>query len=135
MTDTYEGWANRETWALQLSLTNDQELYELTRERVWAARELAISNARHVGFGTTGPGTVFYSTQAWLESSLGQSYLARKAGEAVRDIWGELTDPDNELRTPEQIITLLRDVGSVYRVSWDEIGAAWLADLTEGEQS
>ena len=34
MTEQYNGWANRETWALQLNLTNDQGLYEWALEHV-----------------------------------------------------------------------------------------------------
>jgi len=62
----------------------------LVIERVYKAVDLAVSNARHAGFGTTGPGTRFHSTQAWLESDLGQAYLARKASEAVKKLLEEL---------------------------------------------
>lgn len=129
--DTYQGWTNRETWALNLWLTNDQSLYEMTRERAREAVELAISNARHAGFGTTGPGTRFYSTQAWLESDLGRSYLARKAGEAVEEFWDELTDPSEGLMSVENILTMVRDIGSDYRVNWNELGEFWLSDIAE----
>lgn len=125
--ETYNGWTNR----VNLWLTNDQGLYEATRERVRDARELAISNARHVGFGTTGPGTRFYSTQAWLESSLGTAYIAHKISDAIRKFWDELTDPGEGLLSIETILAMVRDVGSEYRVNWDEIGAYWLSDLDE----
>lgn len=32
MTDTYEGWANRETWLVNLWLTNDEGTYYMARE-------------------------------------------------------------------------------------------------------
>ena len=127
--ETYNGWTNRETWALNLWLTADHGLYEMTREQVYNARELAISNARHAGFGITGPGTRFHSTQEWMESGLGIAYIARKIGDAVRAFWGELTDPDEGLLPAETIITMLRDIGSEYRVNWGELGSSWLADL------
>lgn len=34
MSDEYEGWANRETWALQLWATNEEGVYNLILERV-----------------------------------------------------------------------------------------------------
>ena len=33
-TETYQGWTNRETWAANLHLSNDEGLYTMTRELV-----------------------------------------------------------------------------------------------------
>lgn len=107
MSDEYNGWANRETWALNLWLSNDQGLYEMTRERVadWLRR--------------------------YPEDAAEVTLRAYRAGEAVKELWEELTDPDEGLMTCESILQMVRDVGSEYRVNWDEIGAAWLEDLPE----
>jgi hypothetical protein len=105
--DTYEGWTNRETWALNLWLSNDQGLYEMTRERVadWLKRYEADAKDEH--------------------------YAKVRAGEAVKELWEELTDPDEGLMSAENILAMVRDVGSEYRVDWDEIGRHWLEDVTE----
>jgi hypothetical protein len=105
--DTYNGWTNRETWALNLWLSNNQGLYEMTRERVadWLER---------------------YKPDA--ETPV---YAARRAGEAVKEFWDEITDPDEGLMTAGNILSMVRDVGSEYRVDWDEIGRHWLEDVTE----
>lgn len=113
--DTYEGWKNRETWALQLWLTNDQGLYEMTRERVQEAVETYRKG---------------YEPGDGLQLN---DVLPVLAGEAVKDFVDELTDPDESLMTVENIVKLLADVGSLYRVDWDAIGAAWLADVTEND--
>jgi hypothetical protein len=91
--ETYNGWTNRETWALNLWLSNDQGLYETTRERVADAVN---------------------------------EYSEGIAGEAVKAFWEELTDPNEELMSAEDILQMVRDIGSVYRVDWDEIGAAFI---------
>lgn len=110
MCEQYNGWKNRETWALNLWLTNDQGLYELTRERV----------AEVIGDYTD------------LETE--DKWAARaEAGEVVQNLWSELTDSDNELLPDDEIISMLRDVGSVYRVDWGEIGTYWLSDLDESD--
>jgi hypothetical protein len=105
--DEYNGWANRETWACNLWLTNDQGLYELTMERV---REAAPTDWR-------------------VLVTAGEA--ACTAGEAVRSLWDEVTDPEEHLLAAETIVTMVKDVGSDYRINWDEIGAAFLETIAE----
>jgi hypothetical protein len=108
--DTYNGWANRETWALNLWLSNDEGLYNITRERVadWLQRYEADAKDAH--------------------------YAAIRAGEAIKELWGELTDPDEGLMSAEAILSMVREVGSTCRVNWDEIGAAWLPEDDDKEK-
>jgi hypothetical protein len=97
----YHGWSNRETWALNLWLSNDQGLYEMTRERVAEA----VNNRS-------------------LDRS--DAWYASLAGETVKAFWEELTEPNEGLMSAENILQMVRDVGSEYRVNWDEIGAAFI---------
>jgi hypothetical protein len=99
----YNGWSNRETWALNLWLSNDQGLYEMTRERVAEA----VNNRS-------------------LDRS--DAWYASLAGETVKAFWEELTDPNEGLMSAENILQMVRDVGSEYRVNWDEIGVHWLPE-------
>lgn len=109
MTDeTYNGWANRETWALDLWLSNDQGLYEMTLERV-----------RDVVQG-----------YALAESGL----RAYHGGKAVRELWEELTDPAEGLLTGETLHQAMDEVGSVWRIDWDEIGRHWAEAVAEEEE-
>lgn len=108
MPDEYNGWPNRETWALQLHLENDQSLYTMAQERVTGALERYPHDAED------------------------PSYAAMQAGEAVKELWNELTDPDEGLMSAESILSMVRDVGSEYRVDWDKIGQAWLETIADG---
>jgi hypothetical protein len=99
--ETYNGWTNRETWALNLWLSSDQGLDFETRMLVAEA----VNNRS-------------------LDRS--DAWYASLAGEAVKAFWEELTDPNEELMSAENILQMVRDVGSEYRVNWDEIGAAFI---------
>lgn len=81
----HHGYANRETWATQLWLTNDYDMY-------LAARERAI------------PGTVHDAAaalQEWLE----------------QELWWELAEtPDGR--------NVIYDVGSLWRVDWEQVAGA-----------
>jgi hypothetical protein len=111
----YNGWANRETWALNLWLSNDYGLYTMVRERV--ADVLDSIDYPH-----------------WVDEDDAadvHQYRANRVGEAVKDLWQELTDPDEQLMSAESILDMVRDIGSDYRVDWFEIGEAWLEDAEE----
>lgn len=58
--DTYQGWANRETWALNLWLSNDEGLYDMARELV----------ADAVSCGQGEPWQVARALKAWVEDDL-----------------------------------------------------------------
>ena len=113
MCDEYNGWKNRETWALNLWLSNDEGLYDEVTERV---RDALAANP--LPEWATEPDEI-KRQNAWT------------AGEAVRELWDELTDPQEGLIPIDRILTMVADIGSDYRVAWDEIGAAWLEDLDE----
>jgi hypothetical protein len=97
---TYQGWANRETWALALWLNNDQGLYEAALDTAEDALMGAVE--RHEA-----------------------SDEARVIGDALKlwvtdDLFGDESPLTGELR-------MMRDeVGSLWRIDWDEIGAAFI---------
>lgn len=50
--DTYNGWTNRETWLVNLHLTNDQDLYTAARSVVLATFHTATVPEHVVGITT-----------------------------------------------------------------------------------
>jgi hypothetical protein len=82
--DTYQGWANRESWALHLWLTSDEVLYQRARQVV-------------AGGGQYGPG---HALREWVEQELWWKLAETDEGRAMlydvgslrRIDWGEVAD-------------------------------------------
>jgi hypothetical protein len=101
MCDTYNGWCNRETWAAALHLSNDEALYRATLEIL-------------DGFDTEpARATVLGS---WVERS-----WARQLFPAP----GDDEDPLGLLWR-----SMIADVGSLWRVDWNEVLTSFQEDLS-----
>ena len=106
MNEEYNGWKNRETWATNLWLENDEGLYNevldmtkqaLTEDRLNATRVLADS------------------MKEWLETLLDfRAYRETYGGEMG-----------------EGLQTMRDDIGSLYRVDYWEVAGYWLEKLSE----
>lgn len=98
--ERYNGWTNRETWAVALHITNDEgwqeSVHEAIREAVAMSDEVTPS----------------------------------KAGEIIRDNVEGVLDGD-EYDNHATALAIAKDIGSLWRVDWREIGEAFLADATE----
>ncbi len=100
MTDeTYQGWANRETWAVNLHLSNDQGLYD-------QVNELAERVDRD-------------------PSGLADAIRTYVSDELLSPEWWRA---EMDMSMPDEVISIGREIGSLWRVDWDEIAAAWLDD-------
>jgi len=120
----YNGWANRETWAVALHINNDQGWQE-------SVTELVRTTVRGID---QDPPT--YITAGELTDA----FYANRVGDAIRDnveetlqgeyhdgthgAWYSITEGQHGAR---------EDIGSMWRVDWREIGAAFLSDLAEGD--
>lgn len=123
-TETYNGWTNRETWAVALHINNDQG---------W--QESVLDALRYGDYGHGGESfTLTEARQAYYNSP---SAITRSAGEIIREnveetLFGEyVTDELGRVHPNEHQWSAIRDIGSLWRVNWDELGAAFLSDLTE----
>ena len=92
MSEGYNGWTNRETWALALNINNDEGLYDMFTELVRDMR-----------------GEPDYEVEDAIES-LVRSLLIRSAYE---DEYGDTQ--------PAALTAMAEEVGSLWRVDWVEI--------------
>jgi hypothetical protein len=102
MCETYNGWTNRETWATKLHLDNDESLNEYAWE---------------------------YARDAVAGYDAGNAASAYDLGETLKN-WVE-----EDLLTLENVAgnrglwLMLTDIGSLYRVNWQEIAQAYIGDI------
>lgn len=96
---TYNGWANRETWAVN----------------VWVD-ELGLTEARDATVRQFSEDTtsaeIETTTREWFEAEL----------ESMQDLSESSDDYGNLIRA-------LSDIGSLWRVDWLQLGQAWLDDV------
>lgn len=114
--ETYNGWTNRETWAAALHINNDQGWQESVHD---AIRTKLTDEGDDYSFG-----------------DVDDSLRARWAGEAIKDNVEELFDPEDfssgeYTERLAQVIRIMSDVGSMWRVNWTELGASFLEDIEE----
>lgn len=104
--DTYEGWANRETWATNLWFANDEGLYNQVREMAQEAISFA-SDADDASYQLV---------------------------TMLKQLMDELTDASQSrgdwegVKPTDELVTMIEDIGSQWRIDWHEIAEHWVAD-------
>jgi hypothetical protein len=105
MTDeTYEGWTNRETWAVALHINNDQGWQESVR---WDLKADEIPEPRDYNAGEI----------------IRDSVETMLTVDGYREMFGD--------EQPEALRKIAEEIGSLWRVNWTELGAAFLSDLED----
>ena len=106
MTDEeYNGWANRETWAVVLHIDNDEGLY---LNRCKLCEKVARDNFPHGNRN----GVLANLLRDWVASMAEDVYF-----------------PEG---TPTKaLLGMFNDIGSLWRVDWDEIARNWLTEYPE----
>ena len=105
MCESYEGWTNRETWATMLWINNDRGLYETVQEL-----------AQHTDCCTEPHTDCCTEPLMCLEESLEALF-----DDAFADI-AEMS---------QEGLTMLKDIGSLYRVNWRELAITILEEKAE----
>jgi hypothetical protein len=103
--ETYEGWSNRETWALNLHISNNEGDYRYFTEQAHdfvAAYEDDDAEATREG-------------AIWDFARMLEDWTNEVVGMVVA---GELTN--------EEARNLVSDIGSVWRIDFEEIAAGWI---------
>lgn len=107
MTDEgYNGWKNRETWAFMLHVNNDEGLYSEARELVAEARRTCEY-----------PFQIADALKDWAETLLTKTYFEDEFGAP----W------------PDGLAMMASDVGSLWRIDWQECVDSILSDLPEDD--
>lgn len=96
--ERYNGWTNRETWALMLYINNDQGLYESALELV----------QRHAAEGDDVSGEL----SMWVTELLNP--------DEYQSLYGE--------RQTEGLARMAFEIGSLWRINWTEVVASLLED-------
>jgi hypothetical protein len=124
---TYNGWTNRETWAMALWIGNEQSWSEdidnIATEVIkpyFEAPEWLNGNSRY---------TWTFQDFGVYQSRMANLVLAHR----IEEYMCEMFDIESELMTPENIINLLRDIGSLYRVNYDEIAGHYIEAALENQ--
>jgi len=106
MNTEYNGWTNRETWATKLHLDNDQVLQEIALDY----------------------------TRIALQDEQKESVTAYTLGEQLESWITEDLLTLNNIAGNQGLFNMLTDIGSLYRVSWQEIAESFIDDVIENER-
>ena len=120
MTDVYNGWKNRETWAIMMHLDNDRGLnadyHELYDEII---NNPDTFRDEYDIIGDPQKSILYCFTdqiRSWVEDIINPHY------------WKE-----QRIEMPEWAVNMMIDVGSLWRVDFDQIGRRIVAQI-RGEE-
>lgn len=129
--EEYNGWTNRETWAVKLHLDNTEAAQLWARELVTfepadAAHQQRVRDA----IWTPEQSKVFY-----VEDALREAVEAAFAAALNPDFSADNPFDDCEAvigLDTQEIFSMIADVGSLWRVNWREIAEHIVEEASEG---
>ena len=118
-TEGYNGWKNRETWALMLYVNNEQGLQEQALETVTDS------------FGDLDDYQDDLSKSDIDDLRMAKICIARDAFQEWVEGWLTVDGYQQQFGDdmPASIVRMLEDIGSLYRVDWYECAESLLEDL------
>lgn len=119
--ETYNGWTNRETWAVALWINNDQGAQESVFELV---RELVDRHQREQDDR---------AEAGRYDEPISPTFVGEQVREWLDDTLDMLLDGDSAAR--ETYKNWRDDLGSLWRVDWHEIGRSFLESATERDDT
>lgn len=108
---TYEGWTNRETWAFVLWLNNDEGLNDTALDYAKTAWEEHAEDGE--GRYVTASDCLADTFKSWIEEDLF----------TLENIAGN-----------EALFMMLTDIGSLYRINYQEAAESFIDDIVEREK-
>lgn len=132
--DTHEGWTNRETWALVLHIDNDQAWLEEVLE---AIRNSAWDQSYEDYLGDQLPehresGAVISAGDYPIVATRETGELVKELSEDVLDPWSDKWGETGDSATiGVDLFRIIQDIGSLWRIDWDEVGRHYLQTLSE----
>lgn len=118
-TDAYNGWTNRETWAVALHINNDQGWQESVYEALRNAPADDCTCPRAETLQSHDPGCPVPAG----------SITAATAGDIIQSNVDDTLDMLAESGNYEAYQLIRNDIGSLWRVNWTELGASFLSDV------
>ena len=103
--ESYNGWSNRETWALVLHLSATVSVYDEINETLHV-------NLSHRFYLEDLLYEVTIILQDWVEEKKASVFLTRDAS--------------------DEIVSMVEDVGSFYRIDWGEVALACVDEFLGG---
>ena len=103
--ETYNGWSNRETWAWNLLVSNDQYLEEHFVEVCVNARRQTVD----------------------------LNVTKYRVGDWLKNAFNELIYDFQDNNEHESELVLRREIGSLWRINWSEIGEHYIVMMDEYE--
>ena len=109
--DEYNGWTNRETWATALHIDNDEGLHETRLQMMHDVAEDSEASE--------------YLTKA----QVAEKRYADRLKDWVEGMAEEVFFPERtDYPATQALLGMFNDIGSVWRVNWDEIAKSWLSE-------